>query len=81
MNRSTTMSSVKGMTTPSMMMIMITTAARASLLGVVRFHFAPPMTPWSPFSLLERHLWRLIRYTLKRLMWRFILTIHHNAPL
>lgn len=85
MNSSTTMSSVKK-TTPSMMMTMIVTittatAVRADLLGVARFQVAPPMTPWSLISTLERHLWRFNRYFLKRHMWRFTLTIHDNAPL
>jgi hypothetical protein len=90
------MSSIKKRTTPSMMMTMIVTttttttaitatatatAVRADLLGVARFQVAPPMTPWSLISVLERHLWRFTRYLLKRHMWRFRLTIHNNAPL
>jgi hypothetical protein len=77
MNSSTTMSSVKKMTMPSMMMTMIVIATaftRADFLGVAHFQVALPMTLWSRIALLERHLWRLNPYTIKSLIWRFKLT-------
>lgn len=79
------MSSAMKKKTPSMMMTTIVTAATAAavtdLLGVARFQVAPPMTPWSLISALERHLWRFKIYLLTRHIWRFKLTIDDNAPL
>lgn len=44
--------------------------ARTDLLRVARLQVAPPLTPWSLISVLERHLWRFKRYLLKRHKWR-----------